>query len=234
MWPPYADGCYDRVSQTLVAPGNDLSDGTQLPTVLTHEYGHHIAANRVNPPWDASTWGPKRWASYMHICARVKVGTAVPGDQAAHYTLNPGEAWTESYRQLVYTSYVWTNNWWRPAPWSVVDQSYYPDASALAFAKEDALYPWAAENGAVQTFAGRLTKKRRAVTVSFGTPNDGDLQVSLIQPFDATLTLIDGGSGAIIRTAAESFTYTVCDQRSMRLRIRGPAGRRYRVQVQAP
>ena len=66
--------------------------------VVRHEYGHHVAANRLNPPWSAADWGPKTWATDQGICALAAAGTAFPGNESDHYELNPGEAWAESYR----------------------------------------------------------------------------------------------------------------------------------------
>jgi hypothetical protein len=231
---PDADGCYDPNSRLLVAPGNNLSDGTQMASVLAHEYGHHIANNRDNPPWHAETWGPKRWATYMHICSRVAAGTAFPGDEQAHYMLNPGEAWAETYRQMVWSSYVWTNGWWPAAPWAIVDQSFYPDTAALEYAREDALNPWSADQEDTRTYTGQLTKRRRSATVWFRTPWDGDVSVQLYSPFGARLTMIDQATGEIIDTATASFSYTVCGERELGLRITGPVGKRYRVAVHMP
>jgi hypothetical protein len=59
---PDAIGCYNPAAQFMFVPGNDLPDGTNKETVLVHEYGHHIANNRDNAPWDALEWGPKYWA----------------------------------------------------------------------------------------------------------------------------------------------------------------------------
>jgi hypothetical protein len=138
---PGAAGCYFPDTQRLIAPGSNLSDGTQMESVLAHEYGHHIANNRSNPPWEASTWGPKRWATDMNICKRVRAGTAFPGDEDTHYRLNPGEAWAEAYRQMVSSSMG------LPAePWAVVDESFYPSSLALTDAQKDALDPWSARD----------------------------------------------------------------------------------------
>ncbi len=53
-------GCYD--ARELVMPGSPY-DGVAPEHVARHEYGHHIAAHRSNPPWRAADWGPKRWAT---------------------------------------------------------------------------------------------------------------------------------------------------------------------------
>jgi len=107
---PGADGCYLPDQQLLLVPGNNPSDGTKLESVLAHEYGHDIANNRSNAPWYSGAWGRKRWASYMNICRRVEAGTAFPGDEGVHYKFNPGEAWAESYRQMVWTNQNFLNS----------------------------------------------------------------------------------------------------------------------------
>ena len=43
-------GCYG--DDRLVAPGEDMFE-VSAESVITHEYGHHIAANRSNAPWRA-------------------------------------------------------------------------------------------------------------------------------------------------------------------------------------
>ena len=63
-------GCYEPSSASLYVPWNSFPDGTHWMTVIAHEYGHHVASSRTNPPWLAGTWGPKRWASYVNVCAR--------------------------------------------------------------------------------------------------------------------------------------------------------------------
>jgi hypothetical protein len=59
-----AAGCYS--GGELVFIGDPVGAWTPEGTAR-HEYGHHIAANRANPPWRALDWGTKRWAS---VCKR--------------------------------------------------------------------------------------------------------------------------------------------------------------------
>jgi hypothetical protein len=226
---PGAAGCYLPDRQLLIAPGNNLS-GVRMESVLAHEYGHHIANNRSNPPWDANAWGPKRWASSMNVCRRVAAGTAFPGDEGNHYKLNPGEAWAETYRQTVETRTLAAGSWPVP-PWGVVDQSFYPDQSAFTAVFSDVRYPL---ESYTETFTGRLTKRQRTFTVQVGTPTDGDMSVELFRPFNARMTLIDGDSGAIVRTATASFSQTVCGTRLFKIRISGPVGKSYRIVVNRP
>jgi len=90
-------GCYG--SGTIVAPGEDTAM-VSAESVLTHEYGHHIAANRSNAPWPALEWGAKRWASAMGICAFARSHRIFPGDESLLYRLNPGEGFAETYRWI--------------------------------------------------------------------------------------------------------------------------------------
>ena len=77
---PEAGGCYSPARRILVIPG-DLDPGVDFD-IAAHEYGHHVAANRRNDPWDPNGYGPKRWATYASVCARAAAGTAFPGDEA--------------------------------------------------------------------------------------------------------------------------------------------------------
>ena len=88
-------GCY--AANEMVVPGEAAGD-VGSAEIIRHEYGHHIAYHRANPPWDATDWGPKRWASAENVCARVSRQEAYPGDEGSNYTRNPGEAWAETYR----------------------------------------------------------------------------------------------------------------------------------------
>ncbi len=100
--------------------------------MITHEYGHHIAASRDNDPWPAVEWGTKRWASYLNVCRRSQAGQLFPGDEGDRYALNPGEAYAEDYRVL--------NERREGLPesaWTIVDQSLYPDQTALDLLAQD-------------------------------------------------------------------------------------------------
>lgn len=65
----FALGCYAPGWSRIVAVG-ESTEGVRPEAVVTHEYGHYIAANRKNPPWDALDWGTKRWATVANVCAR--------------------------------------------------------------------------------------------------------------------------------------------------------------------
>jgi len=60
------------------------------------------------------------------------------------------------------------------------------------------------------------------------------MSVQLFSPFNVRLTLIDGDSGAIVRSATTSFKDTICGTRSFRIKISGPVGNRYSIAVHTP
>ena len=75
--------------------------------MITHEYGHHIAAHRSNAPLAALDFGPKRWSSYELVCSNTIDGKLAPGDEGDNYLSNPGEAWAEAYARLVFPLEAW-------------------------------------------------------------------------------------------------------------------------------
>lgn len=157
---PEAAGCYSPARNILVIPG-DLDPGVDFD-IAAHEYGHHIAANRRNDPWDANAYGPKRWATYVGVCSRAAAGTAFPGDEGAHYTLNTGEAFAEAYRasQEVRGAYPWAR---LPL---VVDSSFTPDAGAEAAAVADVQQPW--EGPTATSWDGRFTAPTVTLNATVG------------------------------------------------------------------
>ncbi len=100
--------CYGASDQTMIVPG-DQAAGSSISVnyVITHEYGHHIAAHRSNAPLAALDFGPKRWSSYELVCTNTIDGKLVPGDQGDNYLSNPGEAWAEAYARLVFPLEAW-------------------------------------------------------------------------------------------------------------------------------
>jgi hypothetical protein len=220
--------CYQPTGALITVPGQDPAVDLSAEAVLTHEYGHHVAANRLNPPWRALDWGTKRWASYEEVCALAKTGSLYPGaENSVQYALNPGEGFAESYRVL---------NERRAGlaepPWNVVDESLIPNDAALALLERDVVDPWTQPT--TQSFAGtfrRTGAPRRTYGVS--TPFDGALQVTLRAPAGARLALdVLSPNGARLGravTTASVRTRTVganvCGQRSVQLRVARIEGR---------
>jgi hypothetical protein len=123
-----ATACYYPSSQTMVVSGNPVNTNNAMPQgmVITHEYAHHIEANRSLPGWNASNLGGRRWATYEHVCEGVAAGTLFPGDQGVHYWDNPGEAFAQAYATMLYPDAV---PWW----WHFAE----PDEGAFAAIRED-------------------------------------------------------------------------------------------------
>jgi hypothetical protein len=214
----HALGCYGGGRLVMVGDG---SAGIDPKEVARHEYGHHVASNRLNPPWRAVDWGPKRWASYLNVCSRAAGGTAFPGDEDLHYAQNPGEAFAESYRALNDAKAGITS-----FAWPIVDSSFYPDGGALQAVEQDVLQPWAAET--TTTARGRFSPKGKGVwTLAVATPLDGQLTVRLALPKGSLSTLqllpTDGsaalGEGLWSGSRERTLTYEVCGRRSLLVRV---------------
>jgi hypothetical protein len=212
-------GCYG--DNQLVALGQPAIDGTTPEEIVRHEYGHHIAFNRLNPPWTAIDWGPKDWASAAGICRRVNQGSAFPGDESVHYDQNPGEAWAETYRLMdERKNGINTQNW------SIVSRSFFPSEADFAAAEEDVVHPWTAGHSAA--FRKQLTKKSKKVwLIRLQTPLDGMLTVSAVLPkgslADVALLSTNGKTvlrhATFVRSRTKQLTTTVCGQRSLSVRV---------------
>lgn len=209
-------GCYGGGELAFMG---ETVDGVTPEEVARHEYGHHVAANRANPPWRAIDTGPKRWASAANVCMRTLQGTAYPGNEGPFYTLNPGEAFAEAYRVLNELEAGATD-----FSWSLVDGSFYPDAAALEAAEHDVVAPWAASE--TRTVRARFNGKK-VWKMTVPTPFDGNLAVSLKFPRGAlhelTVLSADGrtvlGQGLWSGGAEKRLAATVCGQRSVVVRV---------------
>ena len=220
-----AIGCYSPDQNLLVAPGDDPATDTSAEAVVTHEYGHHVAAHRSDAPWAAIDYGTKRWASYENVCAQTVAGQLHPGAETEpQYMLNPGEAFAESYRVLNER-----RGGLAEAPWDVVSQTLYPDDTALSLIQQDVLTPWTANT--TQTRSGSFTKKGTATrSYAISTPLDGTLKVALAhaRSLKATLAVSAGGT----QVASSS---TVCGTRSMKVTVTRKSGSgAFKLTVSAP
>jgi hypothetical protein len=182
--------CYLPKLELMIIPGEQTPAG-EVPVeyVITHEYGHHIAANRNNDPFNerssdsAVAFGPKRWGTYEQVCAGVAERRYFPGDQGENYERNPGENWAEAYAQLHYQGlYRWG-----------FDPSLAPDAGAFAAVQADVLRPWL-RNVAVRR-SGSLTARRRSKTFPVDTTLDGRVVLTLDSPRGANfdVQILDRG-----------------------------------------
>jgi hypothetical protein len=218
-----AVACYSARGEQLYTPGEDPASDLSAEAVITHEYGHHVAANRSDAPWDALDWGPKRWASAMQVCAKARSGRLVPGaEDPVQYTQNPGEGWAETYRVLNERKAGRAET-----PWQIVDQALYPTAAALTAAEQDVTAPWSAGTTTTQKAVLTRTKKTRTFTVA--TQLDGTLKVTLKAAAGMRLSLDVFASSTraahVASARAVSRTLTVCGARSYRFRVTELAGR---------
>jgi hypothetical protein len=221
---PEAVGCY---SDNRLWVSDEPSYGIAPQEVAAHEYGHHVAYNRANPPWLAVDAGPKRWATAMNICSRTRTGTAYPGDEGAFYTLNPGEAFAETYRVL---------NGYGVESWNVVDASFRPTQPALDAVRADVLDPWTKPGS--QTIAVRFAHGR-TWSGRISTPLDGVLDVATAAgAVDLQLRSADGkrvlARGSWASSGGKSIAYEVCGERSLLLRVTSAGPRRVNLRVTEP
>jgi hypothetical protein len=217
-----AVACYSARGAQLYAPGEDPGSDLSAEAVITHEYGHHVAANRTNTPWLALDWGPKRWASAMQVCAKARTGVLVPGaEDPVQYTENPGEGWAETYRVLNEQKAGRAET-----PWQIVDQALYPTAAALTAAEQDVIAPWSAGTTTTQTAVLTRTKTR---TFTVATQLDGTLRMTLRAATGMRLS-VDVFAGStraahVASTRAVSRSLTVCGARTYRFRVTDLSGR---------
>jgi len=212
-------GCYG--GNQLIVPGETTPDGTSPEEVIRHEYGHHIAYNRVNPPWVAVDWGPKNWASAENVCARVSRKEAFPGDENLNYTRNPGEAWAETYRLMDEQKVGITTR-----TWQIISPTFYPTDAALQAAERDVVQPW------TQTTTTSYThvfpkKAKKPWVVPLKTPLDGDFRLNAALPRgnQSAVSLLAGDRKTVLHRAewvgqrVKRLTTNVCGQRSMFVRV---------------
>jgi hypothetical protein len=218
----FAVACYDDRGGLLYAPGEDPSSDFSAEAVITHEYGHHIAAHRSNAPWRALHWGPKRWASSMQVCAKARADKLVPGaEDPISYGINPGEGWAETYRVLNERRLGLSET-----PWQIVSDSLYPDDAALTAAEQDVTAQWQTETTTTRTAS--LTPTTSAVTYTIATELDGTLKVALRPSAGLRLTLDVYASGTLVvhTVAARAIarTTTICGARSYSIRVTATRG----------
>jgi hypothetical protein len=218
-----AVACYSPRGALLYTPGEDPGSDLSAEAVITHEYGHHVAANRSNAPWPAVDWGPKRWASAMQVCAQTRQGDLFPGaEDPRHYLLNPGEGWAETYRVLNEQKAGLPE-----APWQIVTPALYPTAAALTAAEQDVISPWQADTTTTQTAVLSRTKRTRTFTIA--TQLDGSLNMTLKHSAGMRLSLDVFASSTraahVVSAKVVSRTFAVCGTRSYRFRVTDLAGR---------
>jgi hypothetical protein len=209
------DGCYYSDSSEVITIGEDQPWAT-VEEVVTHEYGHHIAANRNNYPWPTIAYGTKRWATYMSVCQKEAEGTAFPGDEGEHYLQNPGEGFAESYLHLNEVKLGMPET-----PW-FYDDAFKPDAGALAAIEKDVLQPW--KDNTLRRWSGRFSRRGQQRAFTWKTPLDGVFAAELRGPRGSTLTLTGGAE--VKRLSPRISAALICGQRSISGRfVAGAKGR---------
>jgi hypothetical protein len=218
-----AYACYSPEQQTMVAPGDPPDPTTSVESIVAHEYGHHVATNRTNPPWESVAYGPKRWASYQQVCQQTEAGQYYPGAEDSHYALNPGEGWAESYRVLNERRLGLLES-----SWDIVTRAFYPDDGAFAAMEQDITSPWRANT--VSTASGKFQRNAKATrTSTLATTLDGNVAVTLRTPttLRARLDLLAGAKslGTVTTAgAAKAVRTTICGTRSLTARVTRVAG----------
>lgn len=212
--------CYSPRESLVVAPGEAPAADISAEAVVTHEYGHHVAAHRSNAPWPAVDYGTKRWASNVQVCRRTRAGELHPGaEDVTNYSFNPGEAFAESYRVLNQRKAGLVET-----PWDIVDRSFYPSATSLALLEQDVTTPWTKTTKTAYRGSLRGGAKTRAYIVA--TALDGSLRLDLRASAGIRLRVrVATAAGATVaeRTVAAGRSSAVgtmiCGQRSYRVRI---------------
>ena len=170
---PEALACYAPAIGLMIVSGVDGSAyGVPRDYTIAHEYGHHIANNRLNSPWSALDTGAKRWATYERVCQGVRRNRLHPGDEGENYWDNPGEGFAEANARLNFpgVQVFWGYN-----------ALLRPNQVSLAKLAADIVSPWTAPT--TVTWSGSLWPQRpNPAQRRFSTPLDGELQISLSGP----------------------------------------------------
>jgi hypothetical protein len=209
--------CYDPGTSTILASPDDTLDQPSAREIVAHEYGHHLANNRLDTPLPAEDYGTKRWASYENICARSASGELAPGNEGSSYTENPGEAFAESYRVLNLTKDGATS-----ISWDIVDQALYPDATALALLEQDIVDPW---TGPTLTHVKGSFGNGAVRTIGLKTTLDGSFVARLHAPTKGTFRLSLWSGSQLIERGISSVSYQICGQRTLTLKVERLRGR---------
>jgi hypothetical protein len=167
--------CYSIGERRMYVPGEAVED-IPVEYPLTHEYGHHIANQRSNRPWEALDWGAKYWASAVRVCTYVRRGLLFPGNQGAHYRDDPGEGFADGYAHLHYPDMPWYYN-----------KLMKPGPLEFEAIRRDVLEPWTGPRS--RKFRGRLGPRRAERTFRIRVKLDGNVTLRLKGPPGASYTV---------------------------------------------
>lgn len=211
-----AAACYFPDTEELVIVGEESFGGVPTAIALAHEYGHHIANNRRNPPFSRPTAvnrGTKRWFTKVRACPAIARGRLDPSD----YYQDPGEAFAESYAFIPFPSLI---------PWDW-DNLLAPSGSSHQAITQDTLNPW--RGNTRKRFGGRL-RQGQIGTLSIRTPLDGRLKVSLRGPRRADFDLYMLYRGRTVakstrRGSRERIGFTVCGESRFKIVVHAYRGK---------
>ena len=203
-----AAACYFPDYQAIAISPDSPTRGADL----LHEYGHHIAFNRLNTPFSAYRFGPKRWATALGVCPNVRNGGLDP----SVYELDPAEGFAEAY--TVVNGGAWGG---------IVSSFFFPDTNATALIRSDVLNPWTG-NFSARAAPVRLAERRRT-RMEVPTPLDGRLEVSLRGPAAADFNLYLLSGKKILKRSLgpksrERIRHTVCGVRSFTVMVHAKEG----------
>ena len=204
--------CYDAQDHLMIVPGEQREgQGVSTSYVVTHEYGHHVAAFRSNRPLPAEDFGPKYWSSRERVCDRSARGRLAPGNETDRYLLNPGEGWAEAYARLKYPEQPWT-----------FTPLLTPDAAALAAARRDVEDPWTGSSR--RTFRAHFTRRGSSTrTFRFDLKLDGPLSFRLTRPRGTRMAFTVSSLGKVRardRTSSAVFSLACRQVRTERVTVR--------------
>jgi hypothetical protein len=217
--------CYDPVSERMVISAEtEEVDGISRASVVAHEYGHHIANNRAGGIWSAFDAGTLRWSTYERVCERTREGLAFPGNEGAHYWENPGEAFAQSYSQMVDPQSTWNYSpLFAPTPTSLrklredVEDPVEPTESVWSYGEE-------AGPGAAIGIGEAVPLGPTPMAQELKVPYDGRIRVRLrAHGGHYRLTLVDPAGGETVAEAGPGaggvtrLRYADCGLRTLRL-----------------
>lgn len=208
--------CYNPGAEVIYASPEDELDAPPALEIITHEYGHHVANNSLNAPFDAEAYGTKRWASYMNICRRTVTGEFTPGDEGVNYQENPGEGYAEAYRVLNLKKQGAAT-----FGWEIVDDAFIPNATALTLLEQDIANPW---TGPTVSHVRGSFGNGNARTIAVKTTLDGAFVARLHAPTKSTMRLALYAGGKVVARGT-SVRFDICGQRALTLKVERVKGK---------
>ncbi|HKG37134.1 MAG TPA: hypothetical protein VKA89_11915 [Solirubrobacterales bacterium] len=221
-----AAACYDPSEQRIFVVGEEFFGGLPTDYVIAHEYAHHVAFHRRNPPFRGSAyyWGAKRWATYHGACPGVASGKYSANPQTGYYRF-PGEAWAEAF---AYYHYRDGNHPSGHIAWEW-HNGFKPTARSYTLIRTDVLRPWM-RNSAVRRRGSVRVGGDRLDFFPIATPLDGSISVKLTGPrrADLDLFLLDARNRIVDqstrRGSGERVSSLVCGTRRFKVAVRAFRG----------